>query len=178
MTAPAAPTSLVTTRLVLRAWTLDDLPAFHALWGDPEVIFWGASPDLAASRERLAGFIARGHGQPWPVGWHALRLGETGAIVGSAALQPSRWDPADLELGWHLMRAHWRRGYATEAARALANEAFARFPVARLVCAILPENERSQSVARRLGFARYAENVLHAGLPHDLLELRRDSPGR
>lgn len=177
MTAPAAPTSLATARLVLRPWTLDDLPAFHALWGDPEVIFWGPSPDLAASREKLAGFLARGQGQPWPVGWHAVRLRETGETVGSAALQPSRWDAADLELGWHLMRAHWGRGFATEAAGALAAEALRCFPVPRLVCAILPANVRSQRVAARLGFRRYAENVLHAGLPHDLLELRRPTRG-
>ncbi len=36
---------LETARLVLRPWALDDVDAFHTIWGDPRVIWWGAAED-------------------------------------------------------------------------------------------------------------------------------------
>jgi RimJ/RimL family protein N-acetyltransferase len=173
----SAPAPLLETpRLGLVPWTLADAPDFHRLWGDPRVIFWGASPDLDASRATLERLLARGVGRPAPVGWHALRLRADGSLVGSVALQPAPWDPAELEVGWHLCHAAWGRGYATEAAEALIQAAFARLHVPRVVCAILPSNARSLAVAARLGFTRYARDVLHGGLPHDVHERRPASP--
>jgi RimJ/RimL family protein N-acetyltransferase len=132
------------------------------------VIFWGAAEDVAASRDMLRRVLARCEGRPPPVGWHAILEGGSGEIVGNVVLQPAPFAPGDLEVGWHLRRDRWGRGYATEAARALIVAAFARLATPRLVCAILPTNARSQAVARRLGFALHARDVPHAGLPHDL----------
>jgi RimJ/RimL family protein N-acetyltransferase len=95
------------------------------------------------------------------------------ALVGSVCLQPAPWDASEIEVGWHLLPEYWGQGYATEAAAALMDEAFLRLEPARLVCSILPDNLRSPRVAARLGFTRYAENFLRAGLPHDLLEVGR-----
>lgn len=163
---------LETARLTLRPWALEDAPEFHQLWGDPRVIFWGAAPDLAGSQAMLERVLARCTGLPAPHGWHAVRLRASGTLVGSVALQPAPWDRGEREVGWHLCHDAWGQGYATEAARALIQAAFARLRVARVVCAILPSNARSQAVARRLGFTRYAQGVLHAGLDHDLFERR------
>lgn len=168
---------LHTPRLDMRPWGEGDVEAFHTIWGDPEVIFWGPAKDLEASRTLLAKFIARCAGKPWPVAWHAVTERATGNSVGNVVLQPAPFAPGDLEVGWHLKRDAWGRGYATEAARALIDEAFARLPVERLTCAILPDNRRSQRVAARLGFTRVGP-IVHAGRHHDLLDVRRAAPPR
>ena len=58
---------------------------------------------------------------------------------------------AQPELGWALMRAHWGRGYATEAAAAIRRWAYEVRGIDRLVSLIAPDNIRSQRVAQRLG---------------------------
>lgn len=160
------------SQLLLRPWTEADLDLFHGIWGDPEVIFWATRWDREESRAMLARVLARCAGQPRPVAWHAAILRATGAVVGNVCLQPAPWAATELELGWHLRRDAWGHGYATEAAQTLIAAAFQRLAPTRLVCAILPSNERSQRVAARLGFTRYAQNVLRGDLPHDLLEVR------
>ena len=50
---------LDTERLALRPFTLDDVEGFHAIWGDPEVIWWGASESLDDSRAGLERLLAR-----------------------------------------------------------------------------------------------------------------------
>jgi len=84
-------------------------------------------------------------------------------VVGQAGLMifdTRDWTPstratagshAQLELGWALIREHWGRGYATEAAAAIRDWAHERRPDDRLVSLITPDNVRSQRVAKRLG---------------------------
>ncbi len=164
-----------TARLQLRLWRLEDAESFHRIWGDPEVVFWGAAKDVTASRAMLVRVQERCAGLPAPVGWHAIIEAETGEIVGNVVLQPAPFAPGDLEVGWHLRRDRWGRGYATEAARLLMGRAFASTSIARLVCAILPVNVRSQRVARRLGFAVAVSDVPHGGLAHDVWSVGRES---
>ncbi|MCC7139741.1 MAG: GNAT family N-acetyltransferase [Planctomycetes bacterium] len=160
-----------TARLDLRPWSDEDAPAFHRIWGDPRVVFWGPAADVAASLAMIQRTRARCAGRPAPVGWHALVERTTGELVGNVVLQPAPFAPGDLELGWHLRHDRWGHGYATEAAAAVAAQAFATLGVGHLVCAILPSNARSQAVARRLGFAVTAHDVPHGGLPHDVWTL-------
>ena len=160
-------------RLHLRLWRDEDAEAFHRIWGDPEVVFWGPARDVEASRAMLARLRARCEGLPSPIGWHAIIDATTGEAVGNVMLQPAPFAPRELEVGWHLRRDRWGRGYATEAARTLMAQAFESPSLTRLVCAILWSNARSQGVAARLGFARKARDVFHGGLLHDVWAVHR-----
>lgn len=155
-----------TQRLDVRPLTLDDLEAFHAIWGDPEVVFWGASPDLEASRRRLTDFSRRRLDGVAESGWFALVHRERGVVVGDVVLEPASWDPALAEVGWHVARAHQRRGYATEAAAGLLAHA-RRVGLDRAWAKILPSNAPSRTVAARLGMRRVG-TVDDAGVRHDL----------
>ena len=57
----------------------------------------------------------------------------------------------EQELGWLLYDGHEGHGYATEAARALRDWAFATLKLSTLVSYMAPDNLASQAVARRLG---------------------------
>jgi RimJ/RimL family protein N-acetyltransferase len=136
----------------------------YDLFADPEVM-QGLGKEPAAALEEARAMTLDGIG-----GWRADGLGpfviETAAhrrLVGQAGLMvfdTRRWTPstwaeagrhAQPELGWALIRAHWGRGYATEAAAAVRDWAHQCRSIDRLVSLISPENVRSRAVAERLG---------------------------
>ena len=56
----------------------------------------------------------------------ALVAGAWDDIVGDVMLQPPPFVDG-IEVGWHMRTHVWRRGYATEAARAVIDRALAEF---------------------------------------------------
>ena len=63
----------------------------------------------------------------------------------------SRRDPDAVEVGYTIFPEHRRRGYATEAVRALIAAARAQ-GIHRFVASVGPQNEPSLAIVRRLGF--------------------------
>lgn len=61
-----------------------------------------------------------------------------------------------VEIGYAVIPRYQRRGFATEAVRALIGWAFSRDGVDRIVAQTLPESEASQSLLRKLGFRETA----------------------
>ena len=47
-----------------------------------------------------------------------------------------------VEIGWRLVREHWGRGYATEAARAAMTFGFASLELDEIVAFTVPKNDR------------------------------------
>jgi RimJ/RimL family protein N-acetyltransferase len=163
-------TELETERLVLRLPRLDDADAWSEATGDPEVMrFIGGSAGAASQSIEL--FLER-----WRVngfGQYAIERREDGAFLGRLGLLvwdtrgwrrstlPEAGDAGEVELGWALLREHWGRGYATEAAEAVRDAAWTDLDRERLVSLIHPDNTNSIHVARRLGaqFERDVESV-------------------
>jgi len=58
------------------------------------------------------------------------------------------------EIGWRLIPATWRQGYATEAAAAALADAFARVGLSEVWAYTSPHNVKSQAVMIRLRLAR------------------------
>jgi [ribosomal protein S5]-alanine N-acetyltransferase len=63
----------------------------------------------------------------------------------------SRRDPKAVEIGYTVFPEHRRRGYATEAVRALLDHARAQ-GIHHFVASVGPANEPSLAIVRRLGF--------------------------
>ena len=113
-----SPYFLATKRLGFRCWTDDDFGLALELWGDLEVTRYidarGRLSEVQV-RERLAREITTQcvHGiQYWPI-----FLLQSDVHVGCCGLRPYGESRDVLELGFHICRGHWGRGYATEAAR-------------------------------------------------------------
>jgi RimJ/RimL family protein N-acetyltransferase len=163
---------LSTDRLCLRTPTRADAAALSALFADAEVMH-GLGKRAVSDLEEVVSMIEDGL-RGWKtdgVGPFVLETAAAGRlVVGLAGLMiydtrgwtPSTWADAGRhaqpELGWALARPHWGHGYATEAAAAIRDWAFAPRAVERLVSLITPDNGRSQRVAERLG-ATPAETI-------------------
>ena len=109
---------LETKRLCLRPLTMDDLDALHAVLPDPVAMAHYPAPFTRARTEawirwNLDNYARHGFGL-WAV---TLRAG--GACIGDCGitLQPIG-GAMQPEIGYHIHRAHWGQGYATEAAQA------------------------------------------------------------
>lgn len=156
---------LSTDRLEIRPIQVSDIDVFHAIWGDPEVIWWGAATDRAASAEALKALVARCEAMDDGLGWSWLVDATTGETVGDVALQPAPDPPGGIEIGWHLARSAWGRGYATEGARPLLPHAWG-LGLHQVVAMIVPVNQPSIRLAERLGMERRGETIERGGLAH------------
>lgn len=155
--------TLTTSRLLLRPLTPDDARPLHRIWGDADVIWWGASADLDATAELVARILDRTAEMSDGLGWWLAVHDET--VVGDVVLQVPSWDEDVVEVGWHLRRDSWGQGFATEAALALLRHAFDTLGLPSVDAIVAERNHRSRNVAERLGM-RQIGTLEHAGRPH------------
>jgi ribosomal-protein-alanine N-acetyltransferase len=141
-----------TDRLILRPWTLDDAEDALAIYGDPEVMGWlKAAPceNIEEQRQRLATMLERNAPYEGKYGAWALEEQASGHVVGNGLFKPLPNDER-VEVGWHLGRTAWGKGYATEAGRRLVQYGFSECHLDQIYAIVLPENSRSIRVTERL----------------------------
>ena len=167
----ACPT-LETENLILRPFKDDDVDDYFGVLDSPEVRRWLHIPeslDRSDAWQQMAWFV--GQWELRGTGHWALEEKKSGQFVGRAGLhRPERHDWPGVEVGWLLHPDYWGRGYATEAGAAAVRYGFEELQVDKLFSCILPENHRSQAVAKRLGFEFLEERVLafFPKLPHGI----------
>ena len=164
---------LETPRLILREMSLDDLDFVTTMLADPEVMRYYPK---CYSREEAATWVERqinryakhGHGL-----WLVLEKG-TGQPVGQVGLLIQNIGGVEeKEVACLVHRPFWRRGYATEAARACRDHAFEVFCRQRVIALIRPENVPSQGVAQKLGMTQEPCRVQHGGFEHLVFSISR-----
>lgn len=108
------------------------------------------------SPEWLARVRAAKTADPWIHGFSMVHRA-SGRVIGSCGYKAPPGADAVVEIAYGVDPDHQGRGYATEAARALANFAFASGSV-RCVCAhTRPENGASTRVLTKCGFTPIGE---------------------
>lgn len=158
---------LVTERLVLRSWAVEDADAAFGAYGNPEVARWltpvmDQIPDIAAMRLVLQQWAAEDARMLPPAGRWAAELRGGGQVIGGATLLPLPPDD-EFEIGWQLQPRVWRHGYATEIGRALSAWAF-RQGIEQVVALVRPANTRAAATARRIGMEWAGETEKYHGL--------------
>jgi len=143
---------ITTERLVLAPYVSQDVEVIHdVLYGDPDAMrLIGGAVHLAETRVRVERYIA--HQQSAGYSLWAVRERATGAIAGEAGLVAFGGQGPEVELGYAFGQAFWGRGYATEAGRAILDEAFGPLGLTRVVAVTKAENTGSQRVLAKLGF--------------------------
>lgn len=165
---------MTSARLGFRCWSSEDLALAMELWGDPRVTaLFGGLFTAGMVQERLAKEIAQMQEcglQYWPI-----FLLEGDEHVGCAGLRPYRVEERVYELGVHLRPAFWKRGLASEAARAAIDYGFGTLGAAALFAGHHPQNEASRQLLSKLGFVRTHEELYPpTGLMHPSYMLRKN----
>ena len=169
--------ALVTERLLLRRLTEKDFPEVFAVLGDPEVMYaWEHGFSEQEARDWLARTFARYERDGF--GHYAVELQQTGEFVGMVgAIRETLAGKDLLGIGWMLRKECWGNGYATEAAKAVLSDAFARLDAEEVIADIRPENTASRRVAERLGMRPEYEVVKQyrgKDMPHIVYVIRKD----
>jgi RimJ/RimL family protein N-acetyltransferase len=162
------PIRIETQRLVVRSFEVGDGDAWVAMFGDPEVTRFlpgAASPTRDTFRTQLP---VR-HAMEAELGYAMWAVEEkaTGVFVGQCGLRPAvTMDPSagsEIDLGYHLTRASWNKGYATEAVVAVLGYGLGSLELDRVMAVALPENVGSWRVMEKAGM-RYEGRAAYYGL--------------
>ena len=164
--------SLATERLIIRPLAMSDLEACHRL--NLEIEWHDRNLTVEQNREARRSWLEwtiRNYTelarllQP-PYGDRAVVLKESGAFAGLVGLVPllapfaqlpsfgrTENAPFSAEVGlfWAISPSMQRRGIATEAARALIDDAFETLKLGRIMAGTEYDNHASIAVMRRLG---------------------------
>jgi RimJ/RimL family protein N-acetyltransferase len=81
----------------------------------------------------------------------ALSIANAGRVIGGIGLSEIG---GTCEFGYWLGRAHWGKGYATEAGRAFLEHIFAAYDVGMVRSGVFVDNPASLRVQEKLGFER------------------------
>ena len=163
---------LETDRLRLREFQPEDLDALGEILGDAETMRFYPAP---LDRGGVADWIERNRRryEKDGIGLWAMTWKSSGELIGDCGLiRQTIDDEAEVEIGYHVRRDHWRKGLATAAARACRDYGFAKLQVESLVSMIRPENIPSRGVAEKNGMTVEKE-VAWRGYPHLVYRIDR-----
>jgi ribosomal-protein-alanine N-acetyltransferase len=165
-----------TERLILRELTLRDADALFEVLGDPVAMEHYPAPK---TREETGDWIrwARGGYARNGFGLWAMERVADGAFIGDCGpmLQPVEGEFLP-EIGYHVVRREWNRGYATEAATACRDLVLGELGFERVVSIVAPENLASRRVAEKVHETMREFVWQKSGRSMCLYETRRAAP--
>ena len=146
--------ALATPRLLLREFMPADADALQGILGDPVAMQYYPAP---FDRAEVENWIRRNRARYSDCGFGlwAMVLKNSGQLIGDCGCFVRELDAlggnAEFELGWHVRRDLWDRGYATEATRFCIEYAFTSLGAERTIALVRPENKSSCRVAEKNG---------------------------
>lgn len=163
---------LETERLILRTWQYDDIDWFAAMNQDPEVMrYFPNRQDYAYTQRIIEGAIGQQDESGYSL--YVVVIKATQEPIGFVGLLNLTMDfdahftPA-TEIGWRIKSAHWREGYAFEAASAVIRYAFETLGLQELVSFTAVTNLPSRRLMEKLHMQHEPKGDFnHPGIPAD-----------
>ena len=152
-----------TRRLLLSRLGSEDLDELAEVFAERDV--WRFDHDRGLTREESEAFLNR-QSRMWAqcgFGGCSVRERASSDLAGVAGLglpTVAQELLPEVTVGWRFSPMVWGRGYATEAATALLDEAFTSMGLGRVGCVTNVENRRSVAVAERLGMSVITDTTL------------------
>jgi RimJ/RimL family protein N-acetyltransferase len=180
---------ITTARLILRDFVADDWPAVLTYQSDPRYLryYEWTERTEAEVRSFVQMFLDQQTEQPRRKFQLAITLPEDGRLIGNCGVRRKPENEWEADIGYELVPDYWGRGYATEAARAMAAFGFGELGLHRISAWCIADNAASAHVLEKVGMRREGclrENEYYRGrwwdtLLYGLLEhewKRRDDP--
>lgn len=113
-----------TENLLLREFTHEDFPALFEIFSDPETMRHYPKPfDENRTKDWIEWNLQ--NYEEYGFGLWAVVLRETDEFIGDCGLTIQNIDGESLpEIGYHIHKNHWRKGFGSEAASAVRDWAF------------------------------------------------------
>jgi len=165
---PVKPYILKTNRLGLRNWLPSDEIPFTELCQDPAVMEHFPSTLSAAETSGLIKTLDA-HFKEFGYTYFAVDVLETGKFIGFAGFKNQTWESEYtpcVDIGYRLEQSAWGKGYATEAATALIQNAFSMFGIKELYSFTTNTNMASEHVMKKIGM-QYVGTVQHPSIAGD-----------
>jgi ribosomal-protein-alanine N-acetyltransferase len=173
---------LHTPRLLLRTLQYDDLTDLMALYGDAAVTrylpfpAWQGPGDAGAWFEEVAKDIRNGTGLLFVI----IDKSST-RVIGTCTLYLYDAGSANVDIGYAMCRAFWKRGLTQEAVSALIEHVFSACGIRRLGAYANTANTASHALLLKLGFTcegKQRQRWVHQGQIYDAhtYGLLRDDP--
>ncbi|WP_162127763.1 GNAT family N-acetyltransferase [Flavobacterium phycosphaerae] len=147
---------LETNRLLLRPLELSDVDAFFAMNNNPDVNAYLRNP--LTTRVEVEQYVQKiiNEYQKNGMGRFAVILKETNKLIGFSGLKfraTAENNHIDFyDLGYRFGKEYWRKGFATEAARAWLDYGFNTMKLSTIYACAVSDNSGSNIVLKKLGF--------------------------
>jgi RimJ/RimL family protein N-acetyltransferase len=147
-----------TERLIMREFHEDDWPAMLAYWKDPLYQrYYPEREDLGMFALELVGLFVRAQSEEPRTKWQlALVKREDGRFIGNCGIRINDVERREANIGYEVSPSEWGRGYATEAATAIARFGFEELGLHRVWAECVADNAGSIRVLEKLGMRREA----------------------
>jgi [ribosomal protein S5]-alanine N-acetyltransferase len=167
--------TLETLRLILRSFEENDFERLVELFGDSRFMRFSGSDGY--TREQTRAVLEKF------VGWQRKGLPSqfaviervSGTLIGYCGFLHQRVDGThEIEIGYRLHPDFWKRGLATEAARAVRDHAFRDLHLKRVISLVHPDNHPSRRVAEKNGMLP-EKHTTFKGFPTLVFAITRQS---
>ena len=144
----------------------DDLDDLSVIYADADVMQFLSGHPL--TREETAGWLKYflDGWENFGFGWWAVVLKESGQLIGHCGLQLIHITP-EVEVTYGLAKEYWRKGIASESARACLRYGFEELKLERIYALADPGNTVSHRVMQRVGMkydrTEYYKDDLYEG---------------
>jgi ribosomal-protein-alanine N-acetyltransferase len=149
---------LTTKRLQLRHFRKEDIEIYAEIMGDNEIGRWfpkGIGYTHEEAQKSLDNILS--HWEKYGFGLWAITRKESSCLIGRCGLNYIP-ETSEVEIDFVLASRYWKKGYATEAAKASLYYGFKILTLDRIIALAKPENSASLRVIKKIGM-HYTKNT-------------------
>ena len=149
---------IATKRLRLRHFRKEDIETYAEMMGDDEIARWfpkGVGYTHEEAQKSFDNILS--HWNKYGFGLWAITRTESPCLIGRCGLNYIP-ETLEVEIDFVLASRYWRKGYATEAAKASLYYGFKILSLDRIIALAKPENTASLRVIKKIGM-RYITNT-------------------
>ena len=165
---------IITERLVLREFVIDDWPAVLAYQRDPRYLrfYPWTNRTEAQVRDFVEMFVQQQAERPRCKFQFAITFPNDDRVIGNCGIRCKPENDWEADIGYELAPEYWSRGYTTEAALAIVNFGFQMLKLHRISAWCIADNTASARVLEKVGMqleGRLRENEYFKGRWWDTL---------